>query len=225
MCPFAGNLVRHFAIICVLLFVVAQLALVADEGVIESTKASTRHGAEHGPGRPILARGSPGIRRQGSVRPNSTALSHGNPLSLDRKESVLLVYLSLRRTESQTLAQYFYGNVPALGLGRRRSVYWFRLPEHPEIPGVRNVSARGVGRSGYRLVEAASRTWLDLELWFCRSGSHRLGTEDLVRSHARAILRPAKAPSGSWGKAPNQSVSQPRTAPESGRGGLATYDE
>jgi type IV secretory pathway VirB3-like protein len=31
---------RHFAIICVLLFVVAQLAWAADDGVIESTKAS-----------------------------------------------------------------------------------------------------------------------------------------------------------------------------------------
>ena len=37
---FTGNLMRDFAIICGLLFVVAQLALAADDGVIESTKAS-----------------------------------------------------------------------------------------------------------------------------------------------------------------------------------------
>ena len=68
---------RHFALICVLLFVVAQLALAAEEGVIESTKASQDMAPSTDPAVPFWHVARP-------------------------------VYL-----------------------GRRRGVYWFRLPEHP----------------------------------------------------------------------------------------------
>jgi hypothetical protein len=100
------------------------------------------------------------------VRPKSTALSHGSPLSLDRKNLYYLFIcpyeeLNLKPSPSTSTETYQLWDWDC-----RRGVYWFRLPEHPEIPGVRNVSARGVGRSGYRVGEAASRRWLDLELRF-----------------------------------------------------------
>jgi len=57
------------------------------------------------------------------------------------------------------------------------------------------------------------------------SRAHRHGLEDLVRSHEHTLLRPTNPTSDRGRRVSNQSVSQPRPAPESDRRGLATHDE
>jgi len=152
-----------FAKTSVLLLFLSSMAIGDDRAVMQSVQATQDVTLDLDPTSPFWRASSPVYLEKDTLGKVAPRYRTEVRTRWTKNNLYFLFVCPYQQLLPEAFAGSSAGNEPVVELGRRRSVYRFRLQRYSTLQGIRSVAAGGVDRPGYQLTQPAPRRRMDVE--------------------------------------------------------------